>query len=791
MADKAGDLPGKDAGGEERAERAEAGSGAGSEEAGRPPMTEAQRVVLERCIRALKEATKDSQTLAALLLITRLCPANDLDKDTLRRIFEAVGLSLPARLLVTAYRRSESSSLSPLDLLSLGTALLSALSTDSEMAEHPQLLTTVPILLGLVASGPMLEDPASGTEATSCGAASPGDAETGADGAAAASTASASKETRGGGGRLDEAMAADCYQVLMAVCASPRGPDHLLSRGAVPALCQAVERKQTLSREKGLRLLGGLLTGKTRERAWRKHTVELLGLLLRLCGDFAQASPDARLDSCSQLVRFLPTPVVAASSGELKEAVGRVWTALRPMVQSRLTAQMLGPVLVLSACLLDLYGWQPVGPPNFCCLLVNRACVEVRVGLEGPPGTELSSELQQTLAGCYRIMEAAFEQACCQRDAEPDAEPQSSGPSLSLQQSRQVFKVLEGGFAALMYYLQQVNAAQYDDPFVFATYRCVCLWLAEETSCLKEEVMALLPFLVGYARSHLQSAASGEQLAAWMELMSMDEDKDTWNGREALRYLLPALCHLSAEDKPRKVLLSLDVPALLVDFLSQSWSSLKEKSWAVPERNPSMESMCSTLLNFAVTEPDRVRSDPCFRVLEAHLSDALPQLVSKPGLLVLAANYCTLGLMMARLKTAPAGRIEAGQRRFFSMALRFLRTALDSSGAPGPVQVSATWKESWYEVAELWRLSLQALCACLREQPGLAALLREDGWLRHVLDTLQRCSALPDPQSQASLEEVLCAAARLCNVCREDVAEAVKSQTGALSSMSSLKKTLG
>lgn len=716
-----------------------AGGGGG----GAAALTEAQRLVLERCIRALREARKDSQTLAALLLITRLCPAHDLDKDSLRRIFEAVGMSLPARLLVTAFRRCDGSGLSPLDVLSLGTALLSALSTDPDMVAHPQLLSTVPILLGLVANGP-------------------------GDNAAV----------------LDHAVAADCYQVLTAVGALPRGSDHLLRRGAVPALCRAAEQNQTLSREEGLPLLAGVLSGRTRDQAWRRHGADLLRLLLALCADFSRAPPDARLDMCSLLVCFLP-PVVAESP-ELREAVVGVWGALRPMVQSRLPAERLGAVLVLGSCLLDLFGWQPVGPPNFCCLLVHRACVEVRVGLEGPPGTRIGPRLQHILAGCYRIMEAAFEQACCQRDAEPNA----SGPSLSLQQSRQVFKVLEEGFSAIVFHLRQVESGSFGRPFVLASYRCVCVWLAEETSCLKEEVTALLPFLLAFARRHLQgsSSSSSPPLADWMELLSVDEAEDSWSGQEALRYLLPALCHLTAEEGPRKVLLALDTPALLVDFLLLSCSCLEGPR---AQRSPSMEALCSALLNFAVTEPDRVRTDPCFRVLEAHVSDTLPSLVTKPILLVLAANYCTLGLMMGSLSTPSPGPVEAGQRRLVSTALRFLRTALDGSGAPGPVQPSASWKDGWYEVAELWRLGLRALASWLRVRPGLAAVLREDGWLRHVLDLLLHCSAMQDPHSQDALEGVLCAAAQVCHACREELDQALRKETGALSGMDSLRKTLG
>lgn len=75
----------------------------------------------------------------------------------------------------------------------------------------------------------------------------------------------------------------------------------------------------------------------------------------------------------------------------------------------------------------------------------------------------------------------------------------------------------------------------------------------------------------------------------------------------SLRYLLPALCHLSAEEGPRKVLLALDTPAFLVDFLVHSWGVLKTQSGKTVSRDPSLETACSTLLNFVVTEPKRVR----------------------------------------------------------------------------------------------------------------------------------------------------------------------------------------
>lgn len=767
--------------------------GGGSERDGGGGLTDSQTEMLERCLHTLKHAKNDSHTLAALLLITRLCPANQLDKPTLRRIFEAVGLNLPARLLVTAIRGSENSGLPPHELLSLGTALLAALSTDPDMASHPQLLATIPLLLGILANGHVNQEKQESQESNPANvekSATENSEQKGDDGSEVENK-STSQESASPS-KLDEAMAADCYQTLAAVCALPRGQDQLLSRGAVPALCQALHQNQTFSRERGLPLLGCLLSGKTKDKAWNKHPAELLSLLVQLSKDFSKARDQSRLDMCAQLVQFLPPAGEAVENEELKGVVFQVWGVLRPMLQAKLTPRQIGPMLVLSACLLDLFGWELVGPPKFCCLLVNRACVEVRMGLEEPPGSDVSPELQHTLTGCYRIMEAAIEQACCMGVSQTSApNPPSSSSSLSLQQSRQVLGVLEETFSALIYYLQQVDPSRYGDPFVFATFRSLCSWLAEETSCLKEEVTGLLPFLIGYSRSHLQGETTEQGLSDWMAEISVREETEAWTGKEALRYLLPALCHLSAEEGPRKVLLTLDTPALLVDFLCQCWTFLKGKSGGVSNRDPSMETACSALLNFTVTEPERVRKDPCFKKLESLLGEALPVLVHKPRLLVLAANYCTLGLMIGRLKSALSGSVEAGQRRFLSSALRFLRSALDSSSSPGPVKLSSSWEESWDEVEELWRLSLQALGGCVRAQPWITTLVREEGWLKHTLSMLSQCSALPDQHTQGALEEALCAMADQCPVCKQEIRDTIRNDRGALSSMENLKRAAG
>lgn len=134
------------------------------------------------------------------------------------------------------------------------------------------------------------------------------------------------------------------------------------------------------------------------------------------------------------------------------------------------------------------------------------------------------------------------------------------------------------------------------------------------------------------------------------------------------------------------------------------------------------------------------------------------------------------------------GSGEASQRRFFCTALRFLRSALDSGSTSGPLTVSSSWEESWDETAELWRLGLQALGGCVRAQPWIATLLREEGWLKHVAGALARCCAVPDQHTQAALEEALCALAEQCPTCKMEIGHMMRSSKGALRSMKNLKK---
>jgi hypothetical protein len=63
---------------------------------------------LEQCLEMLRRSRTDNERFAGLLLVTRLVQANEIDGETRRRIFEAVGFSFLNRLIATSMCRVKS-----------------------------------------------------------------------------------------------------------------------------------------------------------------------------------------------------------------------------------------------------------------------------------------------------------------------------------------------------------------------------------------------------------------------------------------------------------------------------------------------------------------------------------------------------------------------------------------------------------------------------------------------------------------------------------------------------------
>jgi hypothetical protein len=91
-------------------------------------------------------------------------------------------------------------------------------------------------------------------------------------------------------------------------------------------------------------------------------------------------------------------------------------------------------------------------------------------------------------------------------------------------------------------------------------------------------------------------------------------DLQSFSSIEVLQFLMPGFCHLSAEDLPRKVMLTCDLPQLLYEYMTYQFERLQksEKSGLNKEPEVALLTMCGVLLNLAVMEANLVTDSLVF-----------------------------------------------------------------------------------------------------------------------------------------------------------------------------------
>ncbi|XP_027575147.2 neurochondrin [Pipra filicauda] len=669
---------------------------------------------LKRCLGVLRDARNDSEQFAALLLVTKAVRAGEVDARTRRQIFDAIGFTFPTRLLISG---QPPPGCPPHTFRALGLTLLACFCTDPELAGHSQVLNKIPTFNEILLS-PCPPDSTS--------------------------------------------MVDDVYQCLSAVLATARGPRELVAKGTVSALCQAYLSGGHGS-DRALTLLQGLLAV-AEARCWQRDAPQLLAVLSKLSGDFLKAEDMTKFELCEVLPHFIPLSAPLTQDSQGSECLHRVYRGLADILGSKLSQSQRDPALKLAAGLVQACGaeWIPAGSAGskFLALLVNLACVEVRLTLEEPDPMELEGK-KEVVTACYVLMELGIQE--CLRE---------ENPLLGEVQKMQLMRIMEEAFGAVIFYLRQVKQEELQDPFIFASVRVLGAWMAEETSSLKQEICELLPFLVHYARKLFKEGSPAVSLPQ-AELGSTEGPALP---QDALRFLLPGFCHLTAEDRPRAILVSQGAPALLCEYFLRQWQVLSSEPAApapLTSTEMSLQTLCGIFLNLVVTAPDLVRRDKTFSSLMDVLLKSLPLLLPQEHHLVLAANVATLGLMLARILAGSAALQETqSTKEFFGAALRFLSQAHTAQADPGSdslaVAVSPAYTSAWDDIRELWFLGMQALAGCIPLFPWLPPAVLRARWLEGLSELLSRVSpASLDFELITAFQGVLVELARASEPCRD------------------------
>lgn len=336
-----------------------------------------------------------------VLQVTKAVRAGEVDCKTRRRIFDAVGFTFPNRLLAS---REPPAGCPEHVFRALGLTLLTCFCTDPELARHSQILNKIPTFNDILASPCNPDD------------------------------------------TYTSSMIDDVYQCLGAVLATARGPRELVSRGTVSALCQ-VYLKNSYGHDHALQLLQGLLAT-AEARCWQRATPDLMAVLGKLSEMFHRAEDMTKFQMCAILPHFMPPPPLLTQHPQGSKCLHNLYRGLASILSSRLSQLQRDPALKLAACLSQACGseWIPAGNAGskFLALLVNLACVEVRLCLEEPDPATVDGK-EEVMTACYILIEMGILE--CMREEKP---------LLKEKQKVQLVGTMGEAFGAVIYYLRQV-----------------------------------------------------------------------------------------------------------------------------------------------------------------------------------------------------------------------------------------------------------------------------------------------------------------------------------------------
>lgn len=246
-----------------------------------------------------------------------------------------------------------------------------------------------------------------------------------------------------------------------------------------------------------------------------------------------------------------------------------------------------------------------------------------------------------------------------------------------------------------------------------------------------------------------KSNTSEDQHASTSSSVSTVNVRDVIGNRlnkvDIMRFLLPPLCHLSADDKTRKVLLENGFLELLSKYFFQQWKIWNEKQdndTKLHDSKTCLVTLLGIVLNIVVTEPKLVVSNHTLKQLGQHAILSTPLLLSTEADVVILVNQVVLGLLFIRSSVEHNDSFACdGLWKFLQTSIQILKEAKPLMQNRGgqfveqkKTQVAIRCKEAWSEISELWFLGLQVISVLVNSLPVVKELLEESGWMDMIIN---------------------------------------------------------
>ncbi|KAL4234846.1 hypothetical protein ACF0H5_006487 [Mactra antiquata] len=228
------------------------------------------------------------------------------------------------------------------------------------------------------------------------------------------------------------------------------------------------------------------------------------------------------------------------------------------------------------------------------------------------------------------------------------------------------------------------------------------------------------------------------------EVLSPEELQELHAKADILHFLLPALCHLTAEEDPRHILLQCGGLGVLDLYMWRQWERFIDQS-NLRETLSSLVILCNIFLNLIIVEPALVQENPEFSHVFLLVVKGIHLIELDPDYLVLWSHMITLGLMLARALDKNIDEfLEINSvNRFFVSSIRFLSGAYTTKHKKRQttLDIVDTYKYVWEQISQTWFLSMQAFVYCVSMYKDLSGIVLKTGWIPALLKILNDVKA--------------------------------------------------
>lgn len=699
-----------------------------------------------KCVAILKAVDTDSEKFAALFMVTKLVNAKDCNSAAKKMLFEAIGAKFLNKLL--------SSTSVPVDCppqvyKSVALSILSAFCSEPELASHPDMVGHIPALLEIVSQTD--ED-------------APDDM---------------------------LIIVSEAYTCLQCIAQHAPGQRALLEQKAIPKMCDIYAEK-TFQTDEALNILVTLVSTFGPEAWSSTDTAPFHAIINKIALDFETDHTERKFELCTILQALLQScrkEVISTSAKEESWPLS-IHKGLNDILGSKIGKKQRDPALKLASVMIDLLGadWamsDKEKPKIFFLLLIQLASIEVRMQLEDK---QLKAVLENAdlITACFIILEISISYIVTDQ------------LDLEQKEKQSLYTALKGAFAAVIGLLSSVSKMKTltnvkEKMFVCAVVRVLAAWMAQETSAMRPQLYAVLPYILTvandtfYAHRNRKLAEKAKCKAKADEGTSSGEPivYDPISELDILRLLLPALCYLAVEEAARKILLQHKQDEVLFECLSYHWTIVHYKKPPVPrserlkllqdgnrteeldlhileemkDSRTAMVSICNVLMNITVLEAKLVEESPTFISLLKFIYNNLPELKQIPENLVLHGHLAVLGLLLMKQQAKRIKKNDFSICRYIQATIRFLWDAyiIDEGNDPTELVVAMSYKEHWMELMELWFLGMQTMAGVLQVIPWLSQFTIESGWAEEIIETLKRVKIGGlEPNVKSAFEDLLC-----------------------------------